>query len=220
MKPPVLWFAVLGIVLGCFSNVAYAESMYVNDVMEVTLRTGQGISHKILAMVKSGQLVEAIEPGAEWTKVRLPNKKEGWVLTRFLTKQPPARLELEQLKAAYQDLQSETEAPMKEIAKLRMETESQRADLVAQKKDLEEFKQAYETLKKESADFLKLNSKYKNAAQQLEEQTQRANLFEDELSKIQIHRNIRWFLSGAGVLLLGFLIGFSTKRQRRRSSLL
>jgi SH3 domain protein len=220
MKPPVLWCAIFGIALGAFSNLAYAEPMYVNDVMEVTLRTGQGISHKILAMVKSGQDVETIEPGAEWTKVRLPNQKEGWVLTRFLTTQPPARLELERLKAAYRDLQSKTEAPMKEITKLREENNARRTDLAAKEKALKELKNAYETLKKESADFLKLNSKYKKSAQLLEEQTQRANQFEEELSKIQLHRNIRWFLSGAGVLLLGLLIGFSTKRQRRRSSLL
>ena len=220
MKPLVLWFTILEIVLCSFSAAAHAERMYVNDVMEVTLRTGQGISHKIIAMVKSGQEVEAIQPGTEWTKVRLPNQKEGWMLTRFLTPKPPARLELERLKAAYQDLQAKTEAPMKEIDKLRKENEARRADLAAKEKAAKELKLAYETLKKESADFLELNSKFKKSAQQLQDQTQRANQFEEELSKIQLHRNIRWFLSGAGVLLLGFLIGFSTKRQRRRSSLL
>jgi hypothetical protein len=30
---------------------------------------------------------------------------------------------------------------------------------------------------------------------------------------------IKWFLAGSAVLIVGFLIGFSTKRQRRRPSL-
>jgi hypothetical protein len=43
---------------------------------------------------------------------------------------------------------------------------------------------------------------------------------EKEIARLSLNRNIRWFLSGAGVLVLGFIIGFSTKKQRRRSSLL
>ena len=52
------------------------------------------------------------------------------------------------------------------------------------------------------------------------QQTQKALELDNEVEKLHWNQNVRWFLSGAGVLLLGFIIGFSTKRQRRRSSLL
>jgi hypothetical protein len=54
----------------------------------------------------------------------------------------------------------------------------------------------------------------------LTEQTQKASKYEEDLTKLLWNKNIKWFLSGAGVLILGFIIGFMTKRQRRRSSLL
>jgi len=82
------------------------------------------------------------------------------------------------------------------------------------------IKSSYETLKKESAEFLELKSNYEKTSSKLTEQTKKAEKLEEELTKLLLHQNIKWFLSGAGVLLLGFVIGFSTKRHRKRSSLL
>ena len=89
---------VLGIFLTILSTHALAETMYVSDVMKVTLRTGPGIDHKILALIKSGQEVEVLEPNDQWTRVRLGDKKEGWILTRFLTTTKPSVLILDKLK--------------------------------------------------------------------------------------------------------------------------
>jgi SH3 domain protein len=83
-------------------------------------------------------------------------------------------------------------------------------------KDLHPSLNSYETLKQESADFLALKSKYEEVTANLEKQTRRAT----ELNEMLLQRNIKIGLLGAGVLLFGFLIGFSTKKQRRRSSLL
>jgi len=87
-------------------------------------------------------------------------------------------------------------------------------------KKLQRTNKDYEALKRDSKEFLKLQSKFKESSSKLSEQTKKAEKFEDELTKLLWNQNIKWFLSGAGVLILGFIIGFSTKRQRRRSSLL
>ncbi len=47
----------IGVLLILFSTAVQAETMYVSDLVEITLRTGQGIDHKIIAMIKSGQKV-------------------------------------------------------------------------------------------------------------------------------------------------------------------
>ena len=74
----------------------------------------------------------------------------------------------------------------------------------------------YETLKKESADFLALQSKYQKAEQGRQQQSKRAT----ELHELLLQRNIKIALLGAGVLFFGIIVGYSTKKQRRRSSLL
>ena len=69
------------------------ETMYVDgDLVPVTFRTGPGIIHSIIAELRSGQKVEVIERGEEWAKVRLPNEREGWVIRRFITPNPPSTL--------------------------------------------------------------------------------------------------------------------------------
>jgi len=94
------------------------------------------------------------------------------------------------------------------------------SELRTTKANLNKIKSSHETLKKESAEFLGLKSNYEKTSSKLTEQTQKAEKLEEELTKLLLHQNIKWFLSGAGVLLLGFVIGFSIKRQRKRSSLL
>ncbi|NNL42793.1 MAG: hypothetical protein HKO79_09910 [Desulfobacterales bacterium] len=78
---------------------------------------------------------------------------------------------------------------------------------------------SYETLKTESADYINLKSKYTKTAAKLDEYTKNYELLEKELTKLEFKQTVRWLLTGAGVLLLGFIIGFSTRRQRRRTTL-
>ena len=102
-------FVIVGILLALVSTTVYAENKYVSEIIEITLRTGPGIDHKVIAMVHSGQEVEILEPGAEWTHVRLlPGGKEGYVLSRFLTDKKPNELILRELEEKYQALQSKT----------------------------------------------------------------------------------------------------------------
>ncbi len=42
--------------------------------------------------------------------------------------------------------------------------------------------------------------------------------YQKALEKIEFRNDVKWFLSGAGVLVFGFLIGLSA-RSRRKSSL-
>ena len=52
------------------------------------------------------------------------------------------------------------------------------------------------------------------------EKTKKANDLDLELNTLRKKKYVRWFLGGAGVLLLGFIFGFSSKKQKHRSSLL
>ena len=206
----------IGVCMILFCSTVQAETMYVTDDIKITLRTGQGIDHKILAMIKPGQEVEVLQPDDEWTQVQLPSGIKGWVLTRFLTYNKPCRLELEVLKKKYETLSAQSAFLLKEnrvCKKLRTELSGSKEMLTA-------ISESYDTLKKESADFLELKSKHELTSSQLADQTKKVENLEEELSKLLSHRNIIWFLSGAGVLVLGILIGFSAKRQRRKPSLL
>jgi SH3 domain protein len=210
----------IGVLLILFSTVVQAETMYVSDLAEITLRTGQGIDHKIIAMIKSGQKVEVLEPADQWTRIRLPSGKEGWVVSRFLTSKLPSRIELKKLKEKHEALLALADSPYTEISKLKDENQKLKAELAVNEKTLNALKTSYETLKSKSASLVKLQAGSKKSVARLSEQQKEVERLEEELSKLERRQYIHWFLSGAAVLFVGFLMGYSAKRQRRKSSFL
>ena len=220
MKTYIKILSIMGICL-LLSAMAWAETKhYINDSMTITMRTGPGTDRKIIALLGVGQEVEILQAENEWTMVRLPNGKEGWVISRFITDQTPNSIQLNVLQNRFNDLQTRSASLLEENKTLSADNKKLSADLTTTETKLKNLNSTYETLKKDSKHFLELQEKYKASTAKLSEQTQKAQKYEDELTKLLWNKNIKWFLSGAGVLILGFIIGFSTKRQRRHSSLL
>lgn len=210
----------IGIFLFLFSPAVQAETMYITDIVKITLRTGPGIDHKIITMVTSGQEVEVLSSLNDWTNVQTLGGKEGWVLSRFITPKKPSVLLLNRLKEKHDKLTDQFESLLKENKKLKEENKRLNSGLSNTNTALNQLDESYKALKRESSGFIKLKANYQKSMSQLSEQTKRAEQFEEELIQLQLRQNIRWFLAGSGVLILGFLIGFSAKRQRRRSSLM
>ena len=221
MKSFVRILGVGGFCLFLLSAAALAGTKYyVNDTLTITVRTGPETNRKIIGLPTVGQEMEVLKTENDWSLVRLPNGKEGWVLSRFITTETPKGIQLETLKKKYDALKDKAAALTEENKILKAENSRLGADLNTSETKLKSIDSAYETLKNDSKEFLDLQTKYKDTTSKLAEQTQKAEKYEDELTKLLWNKNIKWFLSGAGVLVLGFIIGFSTKRQRRHSSLL
>lgn len=213
-----LWIMVL--LLCLFSGAAYGETMYVSDVLKLTLRTGPSIENKIISVINSGQMMEIIDFGEEWSQVKLPNGKEGWVLSRYLTSNETNNIKLERLEAKHKNLIIQSAELLEENNRLKAENKRFSTEFNTNQKQLVKTQSDYEELKAESAEFLTLKTNYERAASQLAEQTAKAKKLEEELSSLEMNTYIKWFLAGSGVLIVGFLIGFSTKRQRRRPALM
>jgi SH3 domain protein len=209
----------MGFFLIIFSNAALADTMYVSDVLKLTVRDGKGTGEKIIAVVQSGQTVEVLQPEDEWALVRLDDGKEGWVLNRYLTGKITNNIKLKLLKKKHKTLVAQSTTLLEEKVKLKDENKKFKTELDKVQKEAEELKMSYEALKTESADYINLKSKYTKTASQLSEYTEKSELLEKELTKLEFRQTVRWLLTGAGVLLLGFLIGFSARRQHRRTTL-
>lgn len=194
--------------------------MYVSDVLKLTLRTGPSIENKIISVIDSGQMMEVIKFGDEWSQVQLPNGKEGWVLSRYLTTNETHNIKLERLEAKHKNLMIQAAELLEENNRLKAENKRFSTESKANQKQFVQTQADYEALKAEAAEFITLKANYKRAASQLAEQTAKAKQLEEELSSLEMNTYIKWFLAGSGVLIVGFLIGFSTKRQRRRPALM
>jgi SH3 domain protein len=211
---------LIGLFVMCFSSFGNAQTMYVTDVLRLTLRSGPSTEHKILAVIESGQEVNLLESGEEWSLVKLENGKEGYVLTRYLISEPTHRIRLEQLQKKHKALMEQAATLLEENNQFKEEISSLRSTLGSNEKMLKNLSDDYKKLKVGSAEFLTLKSKYKDISEQLAEQSKRAKAMDEELRGVEKNQYIKWFLAGSGVLLLGFIVGFAARRGRRRSSLL
>ena len=209
----------LVLLLCLFSAFVYGETMYVSDTLKLTLRTGPSIENKIIAVIESGQEMEVIKFGDEWSQVRLPNGKEGWVLSRYLTSDETNGIKLQRLETKHKNLMIQAAELLEENKGLKTENTRLSSELEAKQKQLEKIQTDYEALKNEATEFLTLKANYNRTASQLAAQTAKAKKLEEQVSSLAMNTYIKWFLAGSGVLIVGFLIGFSTKRQRRRPTL-
>jgi len=220
MKQHFKRIVYVGIVLMCFSANGLAESMYVTDLLKLTLRSGPSTEHKILSVVESGYQVEMLEAGEDWSLVRIADGKEGYVLTRYLVPEPTHNVRLEKLQTKHKALVQQAATLLEENTRFRNESKKLKATSDRNEKALKKLHTDYDKLKAGSADYIELKEKYKTVNGQLAEQTKRAAALDEELRAIEINQYIKWFLAGSGVLLVGFIVGYSARRQRRRPSLL
>jgi SH3 domain protein len=197
-----------------------AETHYVNtEVVEITFRTGPGMNRKIITMLQSNQTVTLIQSGEEWSKVRLPDGRDGWVLSRYLTTDPPSQTRLIRLQNKHQTLTEKMDQVSEENITLKSANEELSATLAQTRMDLEALNSQYETLKSESAEFLEIKEKYTQVSDEFAKHESKSAKIQKELDSLKMNQSIKWFLAGGGMILLGIVIGFSARRKKRRSSL-
>ncbi len=93
--------------------------------------------------------------------------------------------------------------------------EEENKTLTVKNVTLIQIEEKYNKLKQESTEFLKLDAKYKKMTHQFEVQKSHIEILENNLNDDEK----LWFLSGAGVFIVGLFLGLST-RKKKRSSLL
>ncbi len=201
---------IVFIVFFSFVSIASSEYLYVTDSFEITLRTGRGLQHKILGMLPSGEKLEILNVEEQWTNVKRKNGQEGWVLSRFLKNDIPKAIKLKLLTGKYNLIKEEQSKNISELKALRADNSSLKSDLKAIKAQFRELSENYSRLQNESAGYLNLKKKYEKNVKILEENQKKSK----ELENTLMERNIKLFVAGAVVLILGFIIGISSKKKR------
>lgn len=204
------------------AGAVLAETRYVTDELEVTLRSGQSTRNNIVRMLKSGTALEVLEDSSDtgYSLVRLPSGTEGWVLSRFLVDQPVARDVLPDVQrryAALMESSKNTSAKLNASSSSLSELQKERDTLQSENEQL--AKQLHEVREKAS-DVLnidKQNSALRKRVTTLEGENDQLRILNEELSN---RRTLEWFMAGGGVLFVGLLLGLILPRirWRRRSS--
>lgn len=193
-----------------FSFPVIAETLYVTDNLDIMVRSGKSATHRIIGTLKSGKPVTILskDNASGYSNVQYGNNRQGWVLTRLLSRQKAAKTRLANAESALSSLQETHKKTLSELETL----QGLKSELNSQTETLE--KQSNTAIR----ELEKLKRTSANAVQTLQERDQlqqRVVAIERELETLKRENDVLknssaqdWFLVGAGVLLLGLLLGF------------
>ncbi len=195
----------------------HAETRYITDDLKIPLRDGTSSRHKILKMVKSGTAVEFIvkdkETGYSLIKV---GKTEGWVPDSKLSRQPGAARRLEQKTKAYDKLKKENAQLKKQLAELREGSADKSATVQSLSSDLKALQAQYDKLRNDTANVVAINEQNRTLAAQADTLTTENNALREENRILKDRSDKDWFLRGAGVIIIGIILGLIIPRIRLR----
>ena len=192
-----------------FSSLASAETAYVSDEFEITLRSDKGAGKKILKMLSTGTRLNIIERDNEagYTLVSTDAGSEGWVLSRYLLDKPTAKSRLVSANARIKKLNSkisELESKVSTLEKSNSSLEKTEMKLGQREAKLQK---ELETLKKVSSEPIAMyeeNQKLKSDLLTLRRDVQS---LQQEKINLEDSSAKNWFLVGAAVCVLGIFAG-------------
>lgn len=127
--------AALGLALPALAEAGWVRGAPLN------LRTGQGSQYRILGTVETGDRVEILQRGEDWTRVRTQDGQTGWIRDGYLDAEAPPSERLESLQGETQSLRSRLEEIRREAEALREENRTLSRDDEAQASQLAELKE-------------------------------------------------------------------------------
>ncbi|CAB9538733.1 hypothetical protein [uncultured Gammaproteobacteria bacterium] len=201
-------------------SVASAKSfVYVTDMVPIPMRSDNEIRNNpsnLIKMLDSGTKLEILSTESGWTKVRFENTI-GWMISRYLTSNKPARMQLEALKRKGNNKRLSLSQQHKKNKKL----EKKVADLKAKntKLSIQSSKLASEKkhVKQVYKDALKLEYENKNYKVQILQLKSELKLLQNNGTIGQEANARNWFIIGALVLFFGLIMGlFIQKRANQR----
>lgn len=207
----------------CFiaASAARGASVWVSDQFEVLLRTGPTTEHAIRLTMLSGTELEVLERDAEsgYTRVRTKAGTEGWVLSRYLMSEPPARQQLEQLTSQLTNANARGTTMGSQLATIRSQYEEATSKISTLERDNAAMQSELEEIKTTSANAISIDRQNKDLRQQLTDAEIKVSILQQENEELASQKNRNWFLAGALVLLVGAILGLWLPRIRwqRRS---
>ncbi len=199
----------LTIALLLISSLVSAQSfVYITDQVDIPMRSEKVFGDNIIRSLSSGSklaILQATEDG--WTQVTYENST-GWIISRYLSNNPPARAQLEKLKQTHNankllitklvkrktEIESEVQALKAKNTKLSIQTSKA-------KSEKEHVEQVYK-------DALKLeHSNEKLTTENLQLKTE-IQLLKNNKTAGKESSSRNWFITGSFVLFFGILIGF------------
>lgn len=196
-----------------------ARTMYATDTFEIVVRSGRKIvGRNIIKVLPSGTPIEVRNMDDTWVTVRLEDGRTGYVEKRHLIDREPYKVTAERLQLELGQQHERLATLTQQLATLREEHQRLQKVSGLSEAQLQDVSQKYEQLSQEATptEFLETQEKYADLQRTHADVQQRLAALNDAYTSLKSSTRLTWFLSGAGVILLGWFLGMTSARWRGR----
>jgi SH3 domain protein len=192
------------------------ESAWVTDKFEITMRNGKGSRQTIVRMLPSGTRIEVLEVDKEegYSRVRTQGGAEGWVLNRYLLRQPPARVTMPDVQAQLARSDAQRKQLGQELRDLKKENATLKGQLGQSESSGDELQRELARITSLSSNTVQIDAENRQLKQTLAETQQALEESQAESRKLASRSNREWFVIGALVVMFGILVGLILPRIR------
>jgi SH3 domain protein len=203
------------------SSATLAETLYVKDILYITLRSGPGNQYSPVKTIKSGTVLNKVEtsPDEKYYKVTTQDGLEGWIPEQYVVDTPIAAIKLEAAEsrlAKLKDRNSGLNSKVTELSKELRELKTENAKLTSSRDKLEKENNRIKEISKQPLSLANENDELRSQNVSMEKELIR---LKQEVQVLDDRTNREWFMIGAGVLglgvLLGLLLPMFTRRKKR-----
>ena len=178
------------------------------------MRSGTSTSNNIIRMLKSGQTVKILEQDliSQYSLVETEEGKTGYVFSRFLLEGSSARNQLEKLKVKDTEQIDQIIILKSELKDLKQALSNERTDNSQLQETLQISEDELDYVKevtKNTRSILDDNNRLKSIEMIL--RTEKRQLSEEN-ANLNDSTEIDWFVRGAAVSLIAFLLGIAITR--------
>lgn len=195
--------------------LAEDEVRYVKENFKISVRVSPSERAEARGVLAAGEKVAVSRTSSAWSYVTTPNI-EGWVATALLVDNQPAIAILGAVKAENERLMAENSRALSELERLQSENHSLKQILDSSNDQAQACVTLMQKTNNDLTSLVNLKEDYDQLYQELVSKTKKLEALEKSASKAVFYSYLRWFFSGAAVLVVGFLIGVITKKSNQR----
>lgn len=224
-----------------FCDASHAETGYVSDMLILTMRNGPGSNYNVVQTLRSNAALKILERGKTYFRVKTVEGDEGWVDKQYITLKIPKVMIIDTLNLKITNLEKSLAASQASNTSF-----SSGADAIAQKyqEQIVSLETSFKESQAENKALQGANTRLESAGRELkiamdvlkssaesgglitenEALKKQVETLSQKLNAITASGNeplktgmIKWFVSGAGVLLAGWLMGKSMTGSRKKS---
>ena len=220
-------------------NAQEFKTAYVSDILILTVRKGPARNFEVFKTIESDEQLLIIEEKNGFSKIKLNNGDIGWVQSQYLTFETPDPIIITRLNSELGKLKIKNNQQLKTIESLKQKINQKQIKFQKEKKELEsilsqtmtdkkDYINKYSMIDKKHNELLEKSKHVVSINKENEKLKQVNKEFSEKLEALESNNKtllkvgmIKWFLAGAGVIFLGWIIGRTVSvRGSRRNGLL